>query len=75
MGNNRKRTTGTMIVRLCLFVAALGGRLPLVGTEENGGPFSTPFHPHLNADALLSPNCSQVMLKVDFSTKVVKHGK
>ncbi|XP_051726643.1 LOW QUALITY PROTEIN: membrane-bound transcription factor site-1 protease [Ctenopharyngodon idella] len=73
MGNNRKRTTGTMIVRLCLLVAALGGRLPLVGTEENGGPFSTPFHPHLNADALLSPNCSQVMLKVDFSTKVVKH--
>jgi len=75
MGDNQKRTTGTMIVRLCLLVAALGGRLPLVGTEENRGPFSTPFHPPLNPEALLSSNCSQILLKLDFSTKVVKHGK
>uniref|UniRef100_A0A8C2AZJ7 Membrane-bound transcription factor site-1 protease n=1 Tax=Cyprinus carpio TaxID=7962 RepID=A0A8C2AZJ7_CYPCA len=62
-----------MIVRLCLLVAFLGGRLPLVGTEEDSGPFSTPFPSPLNADALLSPNCSQLTLKLDFSTKVVKH--
>uniref|UniRef100_A0A9J8BF92 Membrane-bound transcription factor site-1 protease n=1 Tax=Cyprinus carpio carpio TaxID=630221 RepID=A0A9J8BF92_CYPCA len=62
-----------MIIRLCLLVAFLGGRLPLVGTEEDSGPFSTPFPSPLNADALLSPNCSQLTLKLDFSTKVVKH--
>ncbi|XP_016391476.1 membrane-bound transcription factor site-1 protease-like [Sinocyclocheilus rhinocerous] len=73
MGNDQKRTAGTMIVRLCLLVAFLGGRLPLVGTEEDSGPFSTPFPSPLNADALLSPNCSQLTLKLDFSTKVVKH--
>lgn len=75
MGNDQKRTAGTMIVRLCLLVAFLGGRLPPVGTEEDSGPFSTPFPSPLNADAHLSPNCSQLTLKLDFSTKVVKHGK
>uniref|UniRef100_A0A9R1SCC8 Membrane-bound transcription factor site-1 protease n=2 Tax=Cyprinus carpio TaxID=7962 RepID=A0A9R1SCC8_CYPCA len=62
-----------MIVWLCLLVAFLGGRLPVVGTEEDSGPFSTPFPSPLNADAFLSPNCSQLTLKLDFSTKVVKH--
>ncbi|KTF90955.1 hypothetical protein cypCar_00019701 [Cyprinus carpio] len=73
MGNDQKRTAGTMIVWLCLLVAFLGGRLPVVGTEEDSGPFSTPFPSPLNADAFLSPNCSQLTLKLDFSTKVVKH--
>lgn len=64
-----------MIVRLCLLVAFLGAKLPLVGTEEDSGPFLTPFPPPLplNADAHLSPNCSQLTLKLDFSTQVVKH--
>lgn len=73
MGDEQKRSLGAM--SLCLLVALLVGQLSLVGTEEKSGPFSTPFHPSLNSDALLSPNCSQLTVKLDFSTKVVKHGK
>lgn len=75
MGNKQKWTTWVMIPGLCLLLAMLVGQFSLVGTEEKNGPFATLFPPSLDADALLSPNCSQFTLKLDFSTKVVKHGK
>lgn len=73
--NKQKRTKGVMIPGLCLLWGMMVVQFSLVGTEEKNGPFSTPFPPSLDADAFLSPNCSQFTLKLGFSTKVVKHGK
>uniref|UniRef100_A0AAY4EWD7 Membrane-bound transcription factor site-1 protease n=1 Tax=Denticeps clupeoides TaxID=299321 RepID=A0AAY4EWD7_9TELE len=56
---------------LCLSLAAvlLFARLPLVGTEEEDGTSSSSSF----SEGGLSSNCSQITLKLEFSSKVVEH--
>lgn len=58
------------ILWLSMMAALLFGRLPLVGTEKEGDSSSTGF-----MDDAQSSNCSQLTLKMEFSSKVVEHGK
>uniref|UniRef100_A0AAR2LDS8 Membrane-bound transcription factor site-1 protease n=1 Tax=Pygocentrus nattereri TaxID=42514 RepID=A0AAR2LDS8_PYGNA len=61
-----------MLFCLFLFVALLVGRLPLTGTEEEPGTPSSPSS-STATDGFFSSNCSQLTLKVDFSSRVVEH--
>lgn len=63
-------TVSPRILWLLMMAALLFGRLPLVGTEREGGPSSAAF-----SEGLQSSNCSELTLKVDFSSRVVEHGK
>lgn len=58
------------ILWLSMMAALLFGRLPLVGTEKEGDPSSAAF-----LDDVQSSNCSELTLKMEFSSKVVEHGK
>lgn len=72
MGSKFGRTMERLspgILWLSMMAALLFGRLPLVGTEKEGDPSSAAF---LDVQ---SSNCSQLTLKMEFSSKVVEHGK
>uniref|UniRef100_A0A8C9VRP1 Membrane-bound transcription factor site-1 protease n=1 Tax=Scleropages formosus TaxID=113540 RepID=A0A8C9VRP1_SCLFO len=49
-----------------MLVGLLCWNCPLAGTQQEGGPSATP-------ETLFCQNCSQLTLKVEFSTKVVEH--
>lgn len=64
-------------VWVSLFLGQMAGFLPVVGMEAKGGAKSSPDH-MVNDQPLPSPpgsNCSQLTLKLEFSSKVVEHGK
>lgn len=63
-------TVSPGILWLSMMAALLFGRLPLVGTEKEGDPSSAGL-----LDDMQSSNCSQLTLKMEFSSKVVEHGK
>lgn len=56
---------------LPVLVALLAGYVGPAGTEEKRAAFSSSF----SSDGLSSSNCSQLTLKLDFSSKVVEHGE
>lgn len=60
-----------------MLLGLLAGFVPVVGMEPAGG--GTPDSDHTpNSEPLPSSsgsNCSQLTLKLEFSTKVVEHGK
>lgn len=60
-----------------MLLGLLAGFLPVVGMEGEGG--ARPASDHTpNTEPPSSPsvtNCSQLTLKLEFSTKVVEHGK
>lgn len=58
-------------VWLLVVVALLVGYVPLAGTEEERPTYSSSF----SSDWISNSNCSQLTLKLDFSSKVVEHGK
>lgn len=60
-----------------MLLGLLSGFLPVVGMESTGGARSGSEHAS-NSDPLPSSsgsNCSQLTLKLEFSSKVVEHGK
>lgn len=60
-----------------MLLGLIAGFLPVVGMDGEGGAESTSDHTP-KIDALSSQsvtNCSQLTLKLEFSTKVVEHGK
>lgn len=60
-----------------MLLGLIAGFLPVVGMDREGGAKSSSDHTP-NMDPLSSQsvtNCSQLTLKLEFSTKVVEHGK
>lgn len=68
---NAMATAGPSVLWLSMMATLLLARLALVGTETDREEDAT-FHQH---EGLQAPNCSQMTLKVEFSSKVVEHGK
>ncbi|KAK3548464.1 hypothetical protein QTP70_013154 [Hemibagrus guttatus] len=54
---------------LLVVVALLAGNAPQAGTEDERATFSSSF----SSDGFSSSNCSQLTLKLDFSSKLVEH--
>lgn len=64
-------------VWVSMLLRLLAGFLPVVGMEPAGGGKSDSDHTP-DSDALHSSsgsNCSELTLKLEFSSKVVEHGK
>lgn len=62
-------------VWMCMLLGLLAGFLPVVGTEPEKGAKSNHGPTHSPDVPTSGSNCSQLTLKLEFSTKVVEHGR
>ena len=64
-------------IGVSLLLGLLLGLLPMVGTEAEGGA-QQPYDPPTSTEAPPSSsgsNCSDLTVKLEFSTRVVEHGE